>query len=208
MTLFRRRCCPHWSSGARDRFSSHPRVSNRSANPRARRLSMRISRKALERTGDATDTRGPRSYECESDPVPARTTSPHPSDTSDASRKAPTRTDERFTRPAAEPRRPAKPMRRGEAHQYDDAPTPETKARAALVPSRHEVQTHCGGPRTRGHTNGSADTRSDPNQPSQGASAITTRPADAVFSTSRDRPRGVRGTYAAGVPGERLRRVR
>ena len=45
-TLFRRRCCPDESSGARDRFSSHPRVSNRSASPLARRLSMRISRRS------------------------------------------------------------------------------------------------------------------------------------------------------------------
>ena len=45
--LFRCRCCPHGSSGARDRFSSHPRVSNRSASPRARRLSTCINRKTL-----------------------------------------------------------------------------------------------------------------------------------------------------------------
>ena len=45
--ILRRRCCLHESSGARDRFSSHPRVSNRSASPLARRLSTCISRKTL-----------------------------------------------------------------------------------------------------------------------------------------------------------------
>ena len=45
--ILRRRCCLHESSGARDRFSSHVRVSNRSASPRARRLSTCISRKTL-----------------------------------------------------------------------------------------------------------------------------------------------------------------
>ena len=44
--LFRRRCCPHGSSGARDRSSSIPRVSNRSTRPRARRLSTCISRRS------------------------------------------------------------------------------------------------------------------------------------------------------------------
>ena len=48
-TLSRRRCCPHGSSGARDRFSSDPRVSNRSTSPRARRLSTRISRRSSQR---------------------------------------------------------------------------------------------------------------------------------------------------------------
>ena len=48
-TLFRRRCCPHGSSGARGRFNSDPRVSNRSTSPRARRLSTRISRRSSQR---------------------------------------------------------------------------------------------------------------------------------------------------------------
>ena len=47
--LFRCRCCPHGSSGARDRFNSDPRVSNRSTSPRARRLSTRISRRSSQR---------------------------------------------------------------------------------------------------------------------------------------------------------------
>ena len=48
-TLSRRRCSPHGSSGARDRFNSDPRVSNRSTSPRARRLSTRISRRSSQR---------------------------------------------------------------------------------------------------------------------------------------------------------------